>query len=41
MGTGFMLVKFEDLNEKNRVMNDGSWNFDKCLILVRGFEGEQ
>lgn len=41
MGAGLMLAEFENLNDKNRVLHDGSWNFDKCLILVKEFEGVQ
>lgn len=41
MGEGMMLAEFEDLNNKNRVVRDGSWNFDKCLILVKYFYGGQ
>lgn len=36
-----MMTEFEDQNDKNRVVRDGPWNFDKCLILVKGFEGGQ
>lgn len=41
MGEGLMLAEFADQNNKNRVLNDGPWNFDKSLILVREFEGEK
>lgn len=41
MGAGMMLAEFEDPNDKNRVVRDGPWNFDKCLILVKNFDGCQ
>lgn len=41
MGAGLMLVEFEDLNDRNCVMNNGPWNFDKCIILVKESEGGQ
>lgn len=41
MGAGMMLVEFEDSNDKNKVVRDGLWNFDKCLILVKEFDGGQ
>lgn len=36
-----MMAEFEDQNDKNRVVRDGPCNFDKCLILVKEFEGGQ
>lgn len=41
MGAEIMLAEFEDLIEKTRVIKDDLWNFDKCLILVKEFDGGQ
>lgn len=39
IGEGIMLVEFEDIRDKTRVIIDGPWNFDKYLILVKEFDG--
>lgn len=36
-----MLVEFENQNNKIIVSRDGPWHFDKCLILVKDFDGAQ
>lgn len=36
-----MFAKFEEIHDKARVIRDDPWNFDKCLILVKQFEGGQ
>lgn len=36
-----MMADFEDYNDKQRVVCDGPWNLDECLVLVKDFEGEQ
>lgn len=40
LGEGLLMVEFEDYNNKWPVMHDGPWSFDKCLILMKDFEGE-
>lgn len=40
MGVGIILVKFDDHLDKQRVLHDGPWNFDKCLLLTQEFEGD-
>lgn len=39
MGKGLMLAEFEMKNDKLRVIRDGSWRFDKHLVLVKNFNG--
>lgn len=41
MGAGLIMAEFNDVSDKNKVTRDGSWNFDKCLILVKEFVREQ
>lgn len=41
MGARLIMVEFEDPSNKKRVIGDGPWNFDKCLILTKEFEGEK
>lgn len=41
MGARLMMIEFEELNNKNHVMRDSLWNFDKCLILVKDSDGGQ
>lgn len=41
MGAGLMLAEFENYNDKVRVSWDGPWHFDKCLVLVKDFDGTQ
>lgn len=41
MGGGWMMAKLEDYINKQRVVRDGPWNFDKCLVLVKDFDGKQ
>lgn len=36
-----MMAEFNDQSDKNRVIKDGPWHFDKSLILVKEFEGQQ
>lgn len=36
-----MMAEFKEQSGKNRVIKDGLWNFDKNLILVKEFEGQQ
>lgn len=33
------MVEFEDKSDKYRVLRDGPWNFDQCLLLVCEFNG--
>lgn len=39
MGGGLMMVEFEPLSNKLRVVQDDPWSFDKSLILVGDFDG--
>lgn len=41
LGSGIGLVEFEEKRDKERVMRDSPWNFDKCLILFKDFDGQQ
>lgn len=34
-----VMFKFEDRQDKERVLRKSSWNFDKCLLLLKEFEG--
>lgn len=29
-----MLIEFEDASDKRKVLREGPWSFDKCLLLV-------
>lgn len=40
LGAGLLMAEFEDPSDKNRVIHDDPWNFDKCLILTKEFERE-
>ncbi|KAF5463842.1 hypothetical protein F2P56_013970 [Juglans regia] len=37
----FMLIEFDDIWDKDRVLRDGSWSFDKHLVLMTEVEGCQ
>lgn len=39
VGRGIMLAEFDEHYDKQRVLHDGSWNFDKRLLLTQEFEG--
>lgn len=39
MGDRMMLIEFGNNNDKDRVAHDGPWHFDKCLIIVKEFDG--
>lgn len=41
MSMGLMLVEFDNLIDKLRVIRDGPWHFDKVLLLTKYFTGEQ
>lgn len=41
MGMGLVMVDFENLADKLRVIRDGSWHFNKALLLIKYFVGEQ
>lgn len=32
LGSGMMMIEFEDKLDKERVLRDSPWNFEKCLI---------
>lgn len=36
-----MLVEFEDVRDKARVIRDGPWSFDKQLVMVNEVDGTQ
>lgn len=36
-----MLAEFKDQSDKNGVVANRPWNFDKSLILVKEFKGQQ
>lgn len=41
MGAWLMLTEFENQNDKIKASWDGPWHFDKCVILVKDFDGTQ
>lgn len=41
MGARLIMVEFEDQRDKDRVIREKLWNFDKSLILLKEFDGEQ
>lgn len=41
LGMGMLLIEFEDKLDKDRVSRGGPWNFDKCLILLKEYDGSQ
>lgn len=41
MDTSLLMVEFESLVDKLRVIRDGRWHFDKALPLIKDFVGEQ
>lgn len=41
IGDGLMVSEFEEYSDKLRVVCDGPWSFDKCLVLVKDFSREQ
>lgn len=41
MGSGLMLVESQNIHDKNKVSREGPWSFDKCLIVMKEFEGVQ
>lgn len=41
MGSDMTMVFFEEKTNKLRVMRDGHWNFDMCLILMKDYNGRQ
>lgn len=40
-GEGLMMAEFELNSYKIRVIRDGTWSFDKNIILVKEFEGSK
>lgn len=40
MGEGLMVVEFEDKCDKNKLLRDGPWNFDHCLLLTLEYNGK-
>lgn len=38
IGGGLMMVEFEYKQDKNRVLKEGPWNFNRCLLLVWEFD---
>lgn len=38
---GLMMAEFDNQRNKHRVVLDGLWNFDKCLMLVKDFDCAQ
>lgn len=36
-----ILVEFKDKLDKNRVLRNAPWNFDKCLILLKEYDGKK
>lgn len=41
LGSNILLTEFDDMKEKERVMRDGPWTFDKSLVLVKEFNNTQ
>lgn len=39
--SSIILAEFSDTNDKDHVLNDGPWLFDKFLVLVKEFDGSQ
>lgn len=36
-----MLIEFEDIRDKECVIQEGPWSFDKQLVLLKEVEGNQ
>lgn len=36
-----MLIEFEDIRDKERLIREGPWSFDKQLVLVMEVKGHQ
>lgn len=41
LNAALMLVEFEDIRDKCRVVRDGPWSFDKQLVLIKEVNGNQ
>ncbi|XP_042964598.1 uncharacterized protein LOC122298810 [Carya illinoinensis] len=41
LNSSIMLIEFDDECDKDRVIRDGPWSFDKHLVLVKEVEGHQ
>lgn len=39
MGSDMKMAGFEDKMDKARVVRDGPWNFNRCLILMKDHDG--
>lgn len=39
VGVGIMMVEFKEKADKDRILKEIPWNFDKCLLLLQDFEG--
>lgn len=38
---GLFLKEFVDINDKEHVLRNDPWNFDKSLVLIKDFDGSQ
>lgn len=41
LGSGLMLVEFEEICDKEKVLRDSPWSFDKCPILLQEYDGKK
>ncbi|XP_041021293.1 uncharacterized protein LOC121262766 [Juglans microcarpa x Juglans regia] len=41
LDSNFLIAEFDDVKDKERVVRDGLWTFDKQLALVKDFDGAQ
>lgn len=41
MGSNMIMVAFDDKMDKTRVMREGPWHFNRCLILMKDYDGKQ
>lgn len=41
IGKEMMMAEFDNQHDKQRIMRDGPWNFNKSLILMKYFDGTQ
>lgn len=37
---GLILVKFDDVSDKEHVLSNGPWHFDKSLVLTKEYDME-
>lgn len=40
LGSGIMMIEFEDKPDKDKVLRGSLWNFDKNIILLQEYYGK-